>query len=48
MIGWLLKKAGKGGQSVSLKESGRSAPHPNCPVWNDIRRALDAKPKGTR
>jgi hypothetical protein len=49
MIGWLLKKVSSTNQTAPRPEgTKRSAPQPDCAVWNDIRRALDSKPRGTR
>lgn len=49
MIGWLLKKTGSASAAPQPQDhSGRLAPQPNCAVWNDIRRALDSKPRGSR
>jgi hypothetical protein len=44
MIGLLLKKLVSG--SAPQTETPRATePAPDCAIWNDIARALDAKPK---
>ena len=47
MIAWLRKKTARPNQSSTVQhQSVRSAPAGNCPLWHDVARALEAKPKG--
>ena len=47
MIAWLRKKTSRPNQSTTVQhQSVRSAPAGNCPLWHDVARALEAKPKG--
>jgi len=46
MIGRLLKKL-VSGSAPQNKAPRASEPAPDCAIWNDIARALDAKPKGS-
>jgi len=44
IIGLMGPAASRSGASPRLPEAGQVAP--DCAIWNDINRALDAKPKG--
>ena len=47
MIAWLRKKTARPNPSTTVQhQSVRSAPAGNCPLWHDVARALEAKPKG--
>ncbi len=46
MIGWLLKKTAK----AQAKPVAATRPHEpaNCPLWHDVARALDSKPRAAK
>ena len=46
MIGWLLKKVTSSKPTPRPDDSVRSTSPENCALWHDVRRALEAKPKG--
>ena len=47
MIAWLLKKTARLTQpATGQHEPVRAGAPGDCPLWHDVARALDAKPKG--
>jgi hypothetical protein len=48
MIGALLKKLASGGAPREENAPRATSPAPDCAIWNDIARALDAKPRSTK
>jgi hypothetical protein len=48
MIGWLLKKMSSMTPAPKPVETPRSTAPENCALWNDVVRALDAKPRTSK
>lgn len=46
MIGWLLRKLAPTEQKPV--EPPRTVAPENCALWNDVMRALDAKPRASK
>lgn len=47
MIGWLLKKLAATTEQPPVEPPRAIAPE-NCALWNDVVRALDAKPRASK